>query len=120
MFDARISGRLGKEGAVAFVTRNKALCLHVTKWLYLRLEQRLHDSDEAKTRIEGAFRVLFSPFEPGLRRVRIDLDQGYVAVDDVAAEQVGTGPDSPDALPNVESSGMAEPSLNCTVPRKCT
>ena len=71
------------------MTRNKALCLHVTKWLYLRLEQRLHDSDEAKARIECAFRVLFSPFGLGLRRVRIHQDEGYVEVEDAGDGKQG-------------------------------
>ena len=54
----------------AFVSRNEALCLHVTKWLYMRLRMKLADAD-AKKRVEHRFVVMHAPFD-GLRDVRIE------------------------------------------------
>ena len=72
---------LGSEaaGQAAFVTRNEALCLHVTKWLFVRLAQRL-DHETAARLVESRFFVLFSPFNNGLRRIIIDLERGCVKV----------------------------------------
>ena len=64
-------------GAVAFTTRNLALCLHVTKWLFIRLEQR-YDTKTAARLIESRFFMLFSPFKDGLRRVTVDEERGCI------------------------------------------
>ena len=66
-------------GSAAFATRNLALCLHVTKWLFMRLAQRF-DSETAARLIESRFFMLFSPFNDGLRRVTVDLEHGVVVV----------------------------------------
>ena len=66
-------------GSAAFATRNLALCLHVTKWLFMRLAQRF-DTETAARLIESRFFMLFSPFNDGLRRVTVDLEHGVVVV----------------------------------------
>ena len=47
------------KGVMAFVSRNKALCSHVTKWLYTRLGKKLNNA-EAKKRLEARFIVMYS------------------------------------------------------------
>ena len=54
----------------AFVSRNEALCLHVTKWLYMRLRMKLADADAIK-RLEARFVVMHAPFD-GLHGVHIE------------------------------------------------
>ena len=66
-------------GSAAFATRNLALCLHVAKWLFMRLAQRF-DAKKAASLIESRFFMLFSPFNDGLRRVTVDEEHGYIAV----------------------------------------
>jgi hypothetical protein len=68
-----------------FVTRSEALCVHVAKWLFVRLRQRL-DETEAKRKLEKCFRVLFPPFvfTQDLRRwcINVDLERQCVSLID--------------------------------------
>lgn len=66
----------GTRGMSLFVTRSEALCVHVAKWLFVRLRQRLDDENEAKRKIEEYFRVAFPSFvfNQYSRRCCVDVD----------------------------------------------
>ena len=68
--DVLLDGVGDTEGVTAFVSRNEALCLHVIKWLYVRLCTKFGDTD-AKKRLEARFVVMHAPFD-GLHGVHIE------------------------------------------------
>ena len=75
----------GTRGISLFITRSEALCVHVAKWLFVRLRQRL-DETEAKRKLEKYFRVIFPPFvfSQDLRRccIHVDIDQLFIKIVD--------------------------------------
>ena len=52
------------DGSVLFVTRGRALCTQVAKWLFVRLQGKGLDASELLAR---RFRVIFEPFSDGAR-----------------------------------------------------